>query len=41
MSNLIDWPFLNEPLWRWALMVGALLLILWGWKGVIAIAKEA
>jgi len=39
MNAIKDWTFLQEPLYRWALMVGALILILAGWYGIIKIAK--
>lgn len=33
--------FLNEPLWRWVLAIGAFLLIIGAWKGVLEYVKGA
>lgn len=33
--NAVDWKFLNEPLWRWFIFVGVLMLIVFAWSGVI------
>ncbi len=30
-----DWTFLNEPLYRWAIFIFALGLILMAWRGVL------
>lgn len=35
MGGIVNWPFLNEPAWRWFLFVGALLLFLIVWGGVL------
>ncbi len=36
VTNLTGWKFLNEPLWRWFIFFGALMLIAWAWKGVLS-----
>lgn len=36
VSGVVGWKFLDEPLYRWFLFFGALILIAWGWKGVIS-----
>lgn len=36
ISNLTNWSFMDEPLWRWFLFFGALMLIAWGWKGILS-----
>lgn len=33
-DSIKNWPFLNEPLWRWAIFTGAMVMILMCW-GVI------
>jgi hypothetical protein len=39
LDNIANWPFLQEPLYRWALFFGALLGIAWGWNGIIDLMK--
>lgn len=39
LENVADWPFLQEPLWRWFIFVGAILGMLYGWSGVIDLMK--
>lgn len=36
IENTVGWKFLNEPLYRWAIFFGAIMLIAWGWKGVLS-----
>lgn len=36
LSNLTNWTFLDEPLYRWFIFIGALLLIMWGWNGILS-----
>jgi hypothetical protein len=38
-QGLADWPFLNEPLWRWAIFMLAIGLISAGWAGVLDFMK--
>ena len=39
LYNVVDWPFLQEPLWRWAIFVGVMLGFLYAWNGVIEFMK--
>lgn len=32
----VNWPFMDEPLYRWFLFFGALMLIAWAWKGILS-----
>ena len=34
--NTENWKFLNEPVWKWALFILGLILILHFWYGVLA-----
>lgn len=36
ISNVTNWTFLDEPLYRWVLFFGAIILISWFWKGVLS-----
>lgn len=36
VSNVVGWTFLDEPLYRWFIFFGAIILISWGWKGVLS-----
>jgi len=38
-ADLINWPFLNEPLWRWIILFGAFALFQFGWSGVLDLMK--
>ena len=40
-KSLIDWPFLQEPAYRWAIFVGVLLMIFVMWRFIIAHMKSA
>ena len=35
VSGAVNWPFLNEPIWRWGLFTGVMLLFLFAWSGVL------
>lgn len=35
LSGIINWEFMNEPLYRWALFAIAWALILFGWSYVL------
>lgn len=35
VSNVVNWDFLNEPLYRWAIFVLALSFITAGWNGIL------
>lgn len=39
LANAINWEFLDEPMYRWFLAVGAFLGILWAWNGIIDLMK--
>jgi hypothetical protein len=34
-----SWEFLQEPLWRWFIMFGAALVIMFVWGGVVDFIK--
>lgn len=40
MPNPFAWSFLDEPLWRWAVFVIALGLILHAWNGVLRLMRD-
>lgn len=40
VTNVKDWPFLDEPLYRWAIFFGAMLGIAYAWNGVLRVMKE-
>jgi hypothetical protein len=35
LSSVTDWKFLQEPLYRWALFVFALICILAAWRAIL------
>lgn len=36
ISNVTDAQFLNEPTWKWFIALGALILMLWAWRGILS-----
>lgn len=36
LQNVIGWNFMEEPLWRWFLFVGAFTAITIAWGGIIS-----
>lgn len=36
ISNLTNWPFLQEPIWRWFVFLIAIGLFLNVWNGVLS-----
>lgn len=34
-KSITDWPFLQEPLYRWALFIVAITMILWAWRAIL------
>jgi len=40
MSNPFDWPFLQEPLWRWFIFIIALTLFTITWNGVLEFMRS-
>lgn len=41
IKGVFNWPFLQEPAWRWAIFVGLILVILVLWHFVLAHMKAA
>lgn len=39
LKNVLDWSFMNEPLWRWFMFLGALIAMMTAWRGVIDYIK--
>lgn len=39
LAAAINWDFLDEPLYRWIIFVGALMGIVWAWEGVVGLMK--
>lgn len=39
VSNAVNWEFLDEPLYRWFIFFGALILISFGWRGLLSFIK--
>lgn len=38
-DQIINWEFLDEPAWRWFIFLGALLLMMWTWRGIVDFMK--
>lgn len=38
-DNITNWPFLNEPLWRWGVFFIAVAAMGWGWHGILDLMK--
>lgn len=41
LSQLTDWPFLQEPLWRWALFFVAISAIAYAMNGMLGYVGQA
>lgn len=39
VSNAVNWPFLQEPLWRWFVFIVAMGAILGVWAGVLRMIR--
>ena len=39
LNSAIDWTFLNEPLYRWAIFGVAVMGFLYAWTGVLDLMK--
>jgi len=39
VTDIVNAPFMNEPLWRWFIAVGAFLFMLGAWEGIIDFMK--
>ena len=35
LSNTVGWQFLSEPVWRWGIFVGVVMLFMVAWSGVL------
>jgi hypothetical protein len=35
LDTVANWQFMQEPLWRWFVMFGAMLAIAFGWHGIL------
>lgn len=40
-DNIKNWPFLQEPLYRWVIFIIALTFIMMAWRSVLGYMKEA
>lgn len=36
ISNIYNWDFMDEPLSRWFIFIGAFAAMAWAWKGILA-----
>lgn len=36
LSSIADWPFLQEPLYRWMIFLVAIWAMLFAWNGVLS-----
>lgn len=41
LDSITKWPFLNEPLYRWAIFLLALILIMGTWGMILGYMKSA
>lgn len=41
LKSIKNWPFLQEPLWRWAIFVIALAFILASWSVILGALRAA
>jgi hypothetical protein len=39
IENIVGWPFMQEPLWRWFLFFGAVGAISLAWSGILDFMK--
>lgn len=39
VQNLAGWPFLQEPVWRWFIFIGAMLMMMFVWHGILDFMK--
>lgn len=35
-SYVLNWEFLDEPLWRWFFGLGAIAALIWAWDGILS-----
>lgn len=41
LSNAVNWPFLQEPIWRWFVFIIVLSFLLGAWNGALRHMKSA
>lgn len=41
IEAVTDWEFQHEPLWRWFLFIGAMLVLLYIWRVVLSFMRAA
>jgi hypothetical protein len=39
VSSVTQWTFLNEPLYRWAIFIVAISMIMFGYNGILNLMK--
>ena len=39
VASIPQWPFMQEPLYRWFLFLGALMGMMIGWNGILSFMK--
>jgi hypothetical protein len=39
LNSIVNWPFLNEPAYRWAIFFFGMSFFLAGWNGVLEFMK--
>ena len=39
INNAVNWPFLQEPAYRWFIFLGALMLMSLAWGGILEFMK--
>lgn len=39
INQVVNWKFLDEPLYRWAIFMGAFAAISYGWRGALDLMK--
>lgn len=38
-GTAVNWDFLNEPIYRWFIFLGALILMTFAWNGILSLMK--
>lgn len=36
LSTPVNWQFLDEPMWKWFIFIGAFALMIFGWNGIMS-----
>lgn len=39
LKSIKDWPFLQEPMWRWFIFLGAMIFISLVWRIILSYMK--